>query len=476
MKKINLLLVFTFTLPLFLSAQGKLAKITNERWNEAENRWQFIQAETWDYDQNQTGREILFTHRDSIISVYTPQNYRRIESIYDDEGHLIEQKIQSWGDTETQEIQINYTFDAQNQLVEKLTKQTHSDSENIHYTKEIYERDDVENRRSYINFQAINTPDNFIADHRRDSFFSANGCLLKQTILNYDEMGELINERWWTSTFAEGDDCRLLTEGYWGRYENGSDSMILYSRHTFDYTNNNRMVSDVYERYKKSIDLWTTQHLLEKEYDEEGRIIRYFWEQYKWSFTDTLLKIYTYTPLGEIDTYQEFKTSYFHSDEPLRLIKSDHHDYTYDNEGNLILKHQFTQNYNHPVREITTNYEYYCNNQLKRETTSEIGQYKHRKTYEYHGNADCELEPMNKPKIQISPNPSTGTLVLTSNLLATEDALVQVFDMVGREVYRKKINRVSERLVLSLSDLASGQYVLVVQNNSEVISEVFLIF
>lgn len=475
MKKINLLLILCLATPLFIFAQGKIAKITNEHWNEQENRWQFVQTQTWDYDENQTGKEILFTHRDSVISVYTPLNNERKESFYDAQGNLIQQKIRAWGDTQHQETDINYSYNAQNQLIEKLTKNTYADFEEIYYSKEVYVQDEQENRRSHIYFRAINTPDNFVISHRRDSFFNANGCLLKHTILNYAETGEVNNIRWWTSTFAEGDDCQTLTSSQWKRYEIGSDSMIIYRQNIYEYSNDDKTIVRTHRQYDKSTDLWETRYLETIEYDDDERIIRSLWEHYKHSYIDTLLEIYTYMPVGEIDTYQRFETPNSHDDRALRLVYSDKFEYTFFDEAKLLSKKRFSQVYDNPIREFIDEYEYYCNGQLKRETTSEIGQYINRMTYEYHGNASCDLAERLSPEIKISPNPSNGIISLSSNLLNTENALIQVFNMIGQEVYREKINRVSEGLVLELSNLASGQYILTIRNENEMISEVFFV-
>ena len=463
MKKFYPTLVLSFLLSCCLFAQGELAKKTYERWDGDNAVWITERIETWDYDQ--IGREILYTSWRDYQGPYAPHNRVKIESVYDEKGNLTEQKNRQWGDTLWQEQLIRNTFNNQNELIESLEKYSNSETARIAFTKEVFEKNETENRRTKTNFYTTGSPENWIPDHKRDSFFDDNGCLTKQTIVNFNEDGSVMHERWWTEN--PDDICRPLSTGYWS-LEVISDTMVLHSRNFYDYLNGGKTVKQIYERYNVSTNIWELKSSLKTETDDENREIRWFYEDLGKNIPDTTLKTYSYTTEGELALFKQFATSH-NTNKPRNSIRLDSFIYYYDDEQTLILKEQFEQYYSNPVRKISTRYKYYCNGKLKTEYCEELPQVS-RITYEYHGKSEC-FDEEKPPFLEIFPNPSDGSFRIQSNLLGTGEVTVRVYSILGQEVWSEKINRVTERAVLNLPDLPGGSYVISLISGNEQVSE-----
>jgi hypothetical protein len=105
-------------------------------------------------------------------------------------------------------------------------------------------------------------------------------------------------------------------------------------------------------------------------------------------------------------------------------------------DDQLILKEGYTQSYDYPVAKHVATYKYYCNGQLKSETSG--GDYpSHRKDYRYHGGVDCPLEEEGK-SLLLFPNPTEGRFTIQSNLLSNSATTIQVFTILGKRFFLRK--------------------------------------
>jgi len=457
-----ILLILTTTI---LSAQGKIAQKSYQHFEPDDGGWITDSRENWEYDQ--ADRETLYTTWNSYQGAYAPYNNMRLETVYRLNGQLSFQKNRSWGDTIWQETQTTYQYDSNDKLEEAIYKNEDSENEMISYQRSSYQEDLAANQQTRKNYYAMGTPENWLLEHQYDSFLNENNCVVKQVLRNYDALGNQTNERWTTTEVNE--NCQMQSSGYW-LPDAATDSMYLFTQHHFSYSNGGQTQTDIYQRKNQQTNEWQTQHLVEKTVDEAGREVRYFYENYKTNYTDTVLNISTYTLQGELETLKAFKTAYQTNDKSLYLVRLDSFVYEYDEEGKLLQKDHFRQSYSNPIRQTTTRYTYYCNGQLKTEKVENLPHVS-RIYYEYYGNADCFLLENEKPNLVVFPNPSNGNFKLQSNLLTTLGATIELHSVVGQLVYMEKVNRIAPTFNLELSELPKGQYILTIRNAKETMSE-----
>lgn len=467
MKRFSCILVFSFFLTFALMGQGKIAQIIKQKYDGDSAVWITQNRENWEYDAEE--RETLYTTWTIFQGAYVPHNNTRLETTYHPNGEIATQKMQSWGEliptwTTTQ---TTFQYNANKELTDIFEENEHSENEGIFYNRTGYEANSADNQTIKKSYFQTQTPDNWQVQHQRDSFFNEDGCLTKQTIINYDEEGTKINQRWWTNGL--NDNCTLQSSGYW-LWDETADSMYLSSRHQFTYENNGKTKTDLYEKFNRNTGEWQTEHLVQTTTDSEGREIRYFYENYGFNYIDTLLKLSTYTVQGELASYREYKTAHLHNDKPLYLVRFDTLTYVYDAEEKLVEKREITQHYNNPSRTTTTRYDYYCNGQLKTEIIENLPSVT-KITYEYYGNTDCFLAKSDEPNLSVFPNPSDGNFTIKSNLLATLGAEIALYSVTGQVIFSQKVNRITNNFYLEIPNLNKGHYILTIGNDKEVISE-----
>ncbi|MFT4759156.1 MAG: hypothetical protein ACI9XO_003496 [Paraglaciecola sp.] len=469
MKKVLCSLVFLFFSTAILFGQGKIAEKAYQHFEPDNGGWVSDSRENWAYDA--ADREVAHTTWSSYQGAFAPYNNTRIESVYRPNGQLVFQENRSWGDTIWTATETTYQYDVGDELREVIYKNEDSEYEIISYQKLVYETDLDAKRRTQQFYYSLDAPENWLIQYQRDNLFNENDCLVKEVILNYDELGEQTNERWTVSDVNE--NCQIQTSSYW--LDNAStDSIFLYTRHNYSYSNDDKTQTDIYERRIQQSEEWQTQHLVEKTVNEAGQEVRYFYENYKTNYTDTVLKLSTYTLQGELETFREFKTAYQVNDNPLYIVRLDSLTYQYDDEGKLLRKDQFIQSYSNPIRHFTTRYDYYCNGQLKTETTENLPNIS-RIHYEYYGNPDCLLLKNESSTLVVFPNPSDGNFTIQSNLLATAEAKLELYSVVGQLIFTKKIDRIAPAFNLEFPELSKGQYILTLRNAKETVSEKVLI-
>jgi hypothetical protein len=468
MRNFTVLFIFLFGINSVLFGQGKIAKITKERWNGDEAVWVYESSETWDYDE--IGREILYTHDIAQFSDYLSYNQREVHSKYNNQGLLKEEKSKMWGVSSFAGDYYNETFkefiyDGNRNLKELNESQTFSSVNEANFFKTIYEKNETENRRTKKYFAGKNDRDALKLEHKRDSFFDENGCLIKAAIVNFDEEGNIENNRW--TEYFLNEDCQLNASSYWVHNEH-TDTATESARYSYEFLNNGRIERTYYEDYIPQTEEWILKHKSEIERDEEERNIREFFEMYKWNYTDTTLTIKKYNPDGTPSIVRNFKSSHGNN-RPFRQTRLDSFLYHHDDEGKLILKEIFQKNYENPVRKTTETYKYYCNGQLKSILYEDLPSVR-RTVFEYHGKLDCQ--DLEEPYfLKIFPNPTEGFIRLESNLLGAENATIQVFTVLGKEIYSERIEKVTERFVLNLPSIPAGQYIISLTTKNKTLSE-----
>ena len=69
-------------------------------------------------------------------------------------------------------------------------------------------------------------------------------------------------------------------------------------------------------------------------------------------------------------------------------------------------------------------------------------------------------------EIDVFPNPTHEYVVVHFNAVLNEARLIQVYDLLGQEVVSDNISPNMDRIIINLSDLKAGQYILTVSSNS----------
>lgn len=444
-----------FCLVLNLSAQGKISKIITDRWDDTRNEWVIHSVDAWDYDEEE--REILFTHRDDIVSDFHPVNFRSIQSMYDGQGKISQQIRLEEGRDFWRERTIDFIYQDE-ELVSSISKSVDISSEEPSCIKEVFENNEIENRRTVQRYRSLENPENWMLEYQVDSLFDNNGCLQEQSYTRYEIDGSIINKR--KQTFLYSEDCRILLEERWDWNVIG-DSLILTRRNNYEYLDIDRITRINYEIYQVNINQWNLRYTVDEEVDEEGRIIRIIQQRLDSEFIDTFILTKTYAQNGEIETSKRYQTRYGVSDDPLYLTQLDSFVYQYE-EDRLIKKVNFFRSRFSALQTRTTTYDYYCDGQLKSESL-EINSPIQRLTYKYHGGVNCPLEE-GDPSILIYPNPTVGDFTIHSNLFFDSKFTIQIFTLLGQEIYFTEIDQPSYQTRIELPQGSKGQFVVVIKN------------
>ena len=470
MKYSLLLLLPLFFLPLASFGQGKISQIKQANWDSEKKHWFYLRKETWDYDKKD--REVLYQYSDQLFSPYNPINNISKVSVYNEAGQLIQVKEKGSGPnfslSNSYKKVIDYSFDTQGELIESMmtTNETNNDETNISFSKSSFEKSN--NWNSFKIFRSQASPTNLILREERDSLYNDNGCLIETNITYYKEDGEL-NKNWKvTSNYDEA--CNLI---YRESSRIPSNSTGPYSKHFIGYSDDKKISYDTIHKINNVAE-WNITQIFEIEKDSEGREIRHFSRRFDAGYIDTIQAFRTYTDDGKRETYKKYQTRYGVSDELLRPYQRDSFAYHYEDD-NLILLEKFTRHYDNPATLHTIEYEYYCNGQLKKEISSNNNQPSQLKEYYYHGGVNCPLEKTDPPLL-LYPNPTCGTFIVHSNLLMAPEVTIQVFSILGQEVFSKKISQPTYQYEVTLPTDMKGSFLVLVSTDEEKYSERVVIF
>lgn len=455
-----------FTSQLF--SQNKIGQIAYAQWNTETERWNYFAFDNWSYDEEK--RENLFYHRDSRYSDYTPTNNLSSSSVYDNAGNLKEQNNYYFGPFEWYNELNEYRYDANQEMIEQLVTWTYSNNDQLNQQKYIFEKDENENRRTTKLFEKDVTG-NFILKSQRDSFFTAQNCLRKESLFSFYDDGSIQYGRTWELEYF--DDCQL-SSSHFLKWNVVSETMEASNKYIYEYSNDGKMEVVSYFEFQHNTNQWETKSVSESEFDDNKQRVRYFVESYKQNSIDSLLILNSYTSNEEVEKHKRYETRNFSDGRYYGLIRNDSFSYHYDANEQLILKEEYSQYYSNPTTRNYTTYTYYCNGQLKSETFAGDYPY-HRKDYRYNGGVDCPLDEEVK-SLLLFPNPTSGKFTIQSNLLSNTAATIQVFTILGQEVFSEKINQMSYQYQLDLSSFEKGNYIIMVSNEAERVSEKLVVF
>lgn len=88
--------------------------------------------------------------------------------------------------------------------------------------------------------------------------------------------------------------------------------------------------------------------------------------------------------------------------------------------------------------------------------------------------SEFDLIETTKPKINLYPNPSNGTMTLTRSENDRTKSTIEVLDIGGRKLYYN-LNWIESKKVLKLNHLSPGSYILRLTNVNETLTHLFII-
>lgn len=469
MKRLLYTFALMISLPIVVFTQGNVTQKLDEFWNADAGIWDFLQVDKWRYDE--ANREVYAYHEDSFAWDFVLEDRRETNTEYDAQGNLIQQITRSWSDSTWNEYRTDNQYDDQNRIIERLDKYSYSFDPNYSYQGRInYEYDDLENRKTQRQYSFYNEATDWVLNNQMDSVFNENGCLLYWETRNFDSFGNLTYHRKevWTHTA----DCLPLTYEFLYRESETAPFVSNYKR-TYVYSADGKKTTTTHERFNENMGTWTTDSVTELEVDDEGRVVRQYSEAYSLDYIDKWLRTYTYTDKGEAAVFTNYQTYNWLAISEMQLTQRDSFVYEYNDLDQLIYKEGHHEYY-YPgssdfKNKVVYKYNYYCDGQLKSETWENLPNI-NRTTYEYDQGGECLLAKK-ELELVIFPNPSDGNVQIRSNLLASPNAEVRVFSVLGQEVFGQKMEAVTERFALDLTDLPNGNYVISIIDGKKVISE-----
>ena len=463
------LLFFSLYFSSQLFSQNKIGQIAYAEWDMEVEKMVYYSSENWTYDDE--GREKLFTYRDTRDGAYTTITNLDATSKYDN-GKLIEKNSLHFGPNEWRNEFKEITYNSDGQQIEELSTVTNSESDEKYIFKYVFEKDDDENRRTRKWYRQ-NEAGNLFLESKIDTFFNDDNCLVEESIFGYDEDGSIRNGR--KSKYEYADDCQILQEDFY-QWSNLSGAMLHKDRRIYEYFDEGKLVVSTFSRFNSNSNQWEITERDETEINDEGARVRFFVEKFLNNSIHSTLLLYTYTSQNEVETCQYIAINSNINGIFYELTHKDSFAYEYDLDNQIILKKEYLQNnYNGPkTREVTIAYEYYCNGQLKSEFVKE-GSPRSRKDYLYHGGVDCPLAE-DETQLLLFPNPTSGGFTIQADLLANSEATIQVFTILGQEVFSEKVNQTSYQYQLDLSNFGKGNYIVVINNSEEILSEKVIVF
>ncbi len=462
------LFFFTLLYSNNLFSQNKIGQIAYAQWNVEEGKWAYHSFEDWTYDEE--GRESFYAYRDSRYSDYQPTNNLKSISKYDGAGRLIETNNLHFGPNDWQNNFNQFSYDTNGHKVEKLTTYTSSYNDKKNISKYVFEIDDIENRRSLKTYWQ-DEAGNFNLRNQTDSIFNDQGCLTESSNFEYKVDGSVLYGREWKMEYT--DDCQLLQSDFY-RWDLSLESITPRDRYIYEYFNDGKLMIITFMGFNDNTNQWEVEHITETETNDEGETIRYFVESYRNNSIDSTLQLYTYTSRNEIETFQQYEMINTSEEKMFYRTRNDSFDYHYNLEDQIILKEEYRQNYENAVMRYYNTYEYYCNGQLKSEVRGHDVPY-YRADYRYVGGADCPLEDWEEA-MMVFPNPTSGMFTIQANVLANSETTIQVFTILGQEIFSKKINQTSYQHQIDLSNFEKGNYIVMISNSEEILSEKVIIF
>lgn len=462
------LFFFSFLISSPLFSQNKIGQIAYAQWSVEEGKWIYYSHDNWSYDEED--REISFSHLDTRYSDYTPTNNTKSISKYSGDGKLAEKNTLNYGPNQWENVLSGYKYDSDGRMMEEWFTSTNSQVDDVRIYKYVFEKDDVENRHS-LKFYQKNETGNFFLQSLTDSLFNDQNCLIEYSVLNYLEDGSLQYGRNWKMEYT--NDCQLLQSDFY-RWDPGLESMEPRDQDIYEYFNDGKLMIITSKGFNDNINQWEVEYVIETEINDDGEKIRYFVKSYRNNSIDSTLQLFTYTSRNEIETFQQYEMINTSEGKIFLRTRNDSIAYQYNLEDQIILKEEYRQNYENAVLKHTTTYEYYCNGQLKSEVREHEVPY-YRTDYRYVGGADCPLEDEDEA-MMLFPNPTSGIITIQANLLANSEATIQVFTLLGQEVFLEKINQMSYQYKLDLSALGSGHYFVSISNEEGIVSKKVIIF
>ncbi|MDB4728236.1 T9SS type A sorting domain-containing protein [Saprospiraceae bacterium] len=296
-------------------------------------------------------------------------------------------------------------------------------------------------------------------------FYDSNGCLigLKDSVSSIHGV--------YTQRFFEyitDENCNIVEELVTTLEPSGQQN--IYKKVNV-YNDQNLLVLDTSFRIYN--DKWIVSEIYDYEYDTAERLIEKRREYYGTSFINIEYEQWEYDENGALILYIRWREK---PSNPFQIIYKDSIIVEYDDQNRVINKKEINTRFQDTSPAKYYTYDYYCQDILKQSSEDDLPRI-YRTFYEYETGFDDQCaENIEDESIIIQPNPSDGKIILMSDWLGAESALIRVFDTSGKEHFQKSVHELKNTISLDLSFLKRGLYVISIQTGSRVRSEKVSIF
>ncbi len=288
--------------------------------------------------------------------------------------------------------------------------------------------------------------------------FNAAGCRIQ-----FKENSDFIN---WRTDYEYLDDCLLKSSTlyYIDRLSTNSDWQI-YERSSYSYSNNNKTKNFITERYAGGNE-WTLLSKGHEKYDDRGNLIEKFNSndptelfENNYDSKDRLIHQKLYTPSGPDDVLMQRRETLYEY---------------FEDENGFLVKMLLHRRYDSDSEFFTFTYLYenYCDGLVKKEEYNRLDGTQRQWVYEWDEPTNC-LEN-DEIKMLISPNPSSGSLTIFSELLL-QNTQISIYSSNGQLIQNIPVKERLETQQLNLGDFANGFYFIRLKSEGHSITEPFVI-
>ena len=287
--------------------------------------------------------------------------------------------------------------------------------------------------------------------------YNDDGCLIK-------EDNEIVSIHGvYAQTYRQyevGENCQKEIE-YWQQH-NPSGEIEQY-KNTYTYDDEGQLMID--SLFFLDEDNWINRTVEKFEYDTEGRLILKEDITFLSFSINTEYEQWNYDENGGLTLRVKWRVT---NTNPFKEISKDSIIIAYDEQDRIAQQKIFSYRFSDPETPKTERYQYFCENILKSKQEEYLPFiYKYAYIYDIGFEDEC-LKNLEDPSIVISPNPTSNSLQLQSDLLGGEQAKIYIFDVLGRQFLEQAFPILKNTTNLDVSFLERGLYILSIENGERI--------
>lgn len=291
-------------------------------------------------------------------------------------------------------------------------------------------------------------------------FYDDKGCLVAQKD-SVSSIHGIYDQKY--LTFEVDEHCNI-TEELVQFFKPSGDT--TYRKTSKVYDDANLLILDSLFRFYN--DAWVLDRNCQYFYDSKDRLVEKKVAIYASFGVTNETEEWIYDEYDQLTYYIRWREK---PSPPYQLIKKDSIIIEYDEQNRVHKKQVITTNFSTTSPTDYFTYEYYCQDILKQSSQDDLPRI-FRTIYEYDSGFDEECtEELEDISLTIYPNPNNGLMEIKSDLLAAKNAIIRVFDTVGKELFIEETTILKNTHSLNLSFLIPGMYFISVETDAFVASQ-----